>query len=41
MRPPHYGGSASKIRDVDFIVSARVIAARLMPIYANYYRSGI
>jgi hypothetical protein len=37
MRPPHYGGPPCKIRDVDFIVPARVNAARLMPRYfANY-----
>src|ERR1700719_3821435 len=37
MRPPHHGGPPSKIRDVDFIVPARVNTARLMPIYfANY-----
>jgi hypothetical protein len=37
MKPPHYGGPPSKIRDVDFIVPARVNTARLMPIYfANY-----
>ena len=34
---PYSGRLTSKIRDVDFVVPARVNAARLMPIYfANY-----